>query len=168
VTDARLSCYRGSLLPRLWRRKGDVAAAVLALTLALAAGGCSLSYQLDSLSPKDNVETTGSIQPVPVVRAAHAAQHFPSEGDLAVARNVVDEILSQGSKDASMPWENPQTGARGTITPLASAYSQGGATCRDFLASYVRGPAESWLQGEACRNQQGRWEVRHLKPWRRT
>ena len=26
-----------------------------------------------------------------------------------------------------MPWENPQTGARGTITPLTSAYSQDGS-----------------------------------------
>ena len=48
-----------------------------------------------------------------------------------------------------MPWENPRTGARGTITPLASAYNQDGVTCRDFLASYVHGQTEAWLQGEA-------------------
>ncbi len=66
-----------------------------------------------------------------------------------------------------MPWENPHTGARGTVTPLAAAYSQDGTTCRDFLASYVRNGAESWLQGEACRGRQGRWEVRQMRPWRR-
>ena len=67
-----------------------------------------------------------------------------------------------------MPWENPETGARGTVTPLSAAHSNNGATCRDFLASYVRNGSESWMQGEACRGQQGRWEVRHMKPWRRT
>ncbi len=44
----------------------------------------------------------------------------------------------RGDKDASLPWENPETGARGTVTPLAAAYTQDGSTCRDFLASYVR------------------------------
>ena len=44
-----------------------------------------------------------------------------------------------------------------------------GATCRDFLASYVRrqGP-ETWLQGEACRAKQGAWEVKSLRPWSRS
>ena len=67
-----------------------------------------------------------------------------------------------------MPWEDPATGARGTVTPLSNAYSQDGTTCRDFLASYVRNGSEAWLQGEACRGRQGRWEVRHMRPWRRT
>jgi hypothetical protein len=44
---------------------------------------------------------------------------------------------------------------------------QDGFTCHDFLASYVReGSKEAWLQGEACRVQKGRWEVRSLKPWK--
>jgi surface antigen len=67
-----------------------------------------------------------------------------------------------------MPWENPSTGARGTITPLAAAASQDGVTCRDFLASYVKNGAESWLQGEACRAGRGKWEVRTLRPWKST
>ena len=65
------------------------------------------------------------------------------------------------------PWENPATGARGTITPLAAVYRDNGVECRDFLASYVHERAEAWMQGEACRNSGGRWEVRSLKPWRR-
>jgi surface antigen len=131
----------------------------IALTLAAAAGGCSLSYQLDSTFAKGgDVETTGSIR-----RAAPS-----QDGDLAIARAVAAEALAHGGKDTSTPWENPSTGARGTITPLASAYTQDGTTCRDFLASYVRNGAESWLQGEACRVDQGRWEVRQMKPWRRT
>ena len=67
-----------------------------------------------------------------------------------------------------MPWENPSTGARGTITPLATVYNQDGATCRDFVASYVENGSESWLQGEACRVARGKWEVRKMRPWKST
>ena len=81
-----------------------------------------------------------------------------------VARAAVGEMLGRGGKTASVPWENPRTGARGTITPLASAYSQDGLICHDFLASYVRDGSASWLEGEACRAMPGRWEVRKLKP----
>jgi 17 kDa outer membrane surface antigen len=134
------------------------------MLLAFGAGGCSFSYQLDSLFGKkddEKAEYTGSIKPsAPKPAVAEA----PAASDLAIARATASEVLARGGKDISMPWENPQTGARGTITPIASVYDQDGFTCRDFLASYVRNGTESWLQGEACRQHQGRWEVRNLKP----
>jgi len=105
---------------------------------------------------KDKDEVTGSI--------AKPAADLPPEVDLAYARAAASELLSRGGKDSSLPWENPHTGARGTVTPLAAAYSQGNDKCHDFLASYVRGAQESWLRGEACRESRGKWEVRALKP----
>jgi surface antigen len=138
----------------------------LALSLAVVAGGCSLSYQLDSLSSRNR---TAQAEPTGALRA-HAAQAsaMPHEGDLAAARAAVNEALGKGGKDLSVPWENPATGARGTVTPLSQTYTSAGTTCRDFLASFVRDGSESWLQGEACRSGQGGWEVRQMKPWRRT
>ena len=154
--------YRATL--RRWHaawRRLPKAAWVLAPALAL--GGCSFSYQLDNLSTKKtDAERTGSLH------ATAAAAEPPAEGDLAIARAAVSEVLTKGGKDTSMPWENPKTGARGTITPLASDYSQDGITCRDFLASYVKNGSESWLQGEACRAGRGKWEVRNLRPWKNT
>jgi surface antigen len=142
------------------------------LLLAFASGGCSFSYQLDSLFGKkddEKAEYTGSIKPsAPKVAAAKSVAEAPAASDLAIARATASEVLARGGKDTSMPWENPQTGARGTVTPIATTYDQDGFTCRDFLASYVRNGTESWLQGEACRQHQGRWEVRNLKPWQRT
>src|SRR5262249_27303021 len=131
--------------------------------LALALGGCSFSYQLDNMfTKKSDAEATSSL------RATAPAPEPPAEGDLAIARAAVSEVLTKGGKDISMPWENPHTGARGTITPLASAYDQDGRTCHDFLASYVKNGTESWLQGEACRSHHGKWEVRALRPWKNT
>ena len=161
----RPCCYKASLAARLRR----LSAAVIAVSLALAGGGCS--YQLDSMSgtSTDAGDVTGSVRPRSAANAAaKLTAELPPEGDLVIARAAVSEVLSKGGKDTSVPWENPKTGARGTITPIASAYSQDGLTCHDFLASYVRNGSESWMQGEACRLSQGKWQVRHLKPWQRT
>jgi surface antigen len=93
----------------------------------------------------------------------------PTESDLAFARTAASDVLTKGDKDSSQPWENPETGARGSVTPLAQAYSaEDGRTCRDFLASYVNGRRESWLQGAACRAGHGRWEIHTIKPWTRS
>jgi surface antigen len=94
------------------------------------------------------------------------AVQLPPDADLAYARAAASAVLSRGEKDTSIPWENPSTGARGTVTPIASAYTQDVRTCRNFLASFVSGNSQSWLQGEACKQQQGEWEVRTFKPWK--
>ena len=131
----------------------------------MAGGGCSLSGPLDSVfGGSDKSEATGSITPPPGTKG----NELPPDADLAFARVAVSEVLNRGGKDASQSWENPSSGARGTVTPIAAAYSQDGRTCRDFLASYVNGPSQAWLQGEACKREKGAWEVRSLKPWKRS
>jgi len=132
--------------------------------LALCGGGCSLSGQFDSLFGEKS-DGTASITPPPGTK--EVAQ-LPPAADLIYARAAASAVLSRGEKDSSMPWENPSTGARGTVTPIASAYTQDGQTCRDFLASFVSSNSQAWLQGEACKQQQGGWEVRTLKPWKRS
>ena len=132
-----------------------------AVASALAVSGCS--YQLSSMFSKNDsdTETTGSIVR-PGGDAAVAAT--PSQADLAYASAAASDVLSRGGRDASVPWQNPQTGAGGNITPLATAYSEGGVPCRDFLASYVHGQSQDWLQGAACRTASGAWQVKSLKP----
>ena len=137
------------------------------LAFALMGGGCSVSYQLHTpLANKDAGAAAEAHSSRPA--APKATAEMPAETDLAIARAAVSEVLIKGGKHSSVPWENPKTGARGTVTPLASDYSQDGITCRHFLASYVKNGSESWLQGAACRAQHGKWEVRNLRPWNNT
>jgi surface antigen len=150
-------------MARLWRCLPAFAAAAW---LGLTAGGCSTSYQLGSLFGKDD-DKPGYTNGISSAGRNADSSKYPSDADLALAKAAATDVLSRGGKDASAPWENPQTGARGTVTPIATAYSQDGALCRDFLASFVREGSESWLQGEACR-QRGQWEVRKLTPWKRS
>jgi hypothetical protein len=138
------------------------------LGLALSAAGCAVSgvgslFSRDRPAPGDDV--TGSID---LARPASTAA-LPSDTDLVFTRLAIVEVLQHGSKEASAPWENPSSGARGTVTPVASAYERDGSTCRDFLASYVRRHgSETWMQGEACRAGKGTWEVKSLRPWTRS
>jgi surface antigen len=134
----------------------------VAALCALAAGGCS--FPLDSLLRDTDAGRTGSI---PIADKGHlASAAAPSEVDLAYARAAAAAAMARGGEDSSVPWQNPHTGAGGNITPLASARSEGGLPCRDFLASYVRGQSQAWLQGAACRSAQGKWEVKTLKPFK--
>ncbi|UFX43523.1 hypothetical protein HAP47_0030515 [Bradyrhizobium sp. 41S5] len=128
------------------------------ILIGVGASGCSLS-RTDAFAKMDK-DVTGSINPTQVSAV------MPTDSDLAFARNAASDVLTRGDKDSSQPWENPQTGARGSVTPLAQAYSdEDGKTCRDFLASYVNGATETWLQGAACKAGQGRWQIHSLKPW---
>jgi hypothetical protein len=142
----------------------------LALKLGAATAGCSLSYKLDSFAGNDDKpDQTASLRPTPAAapKPPHAGAK-PTEHDLAYAKAAAAQVLARTEKDASQLWENPRTRARGTVTPIADAYTQDGVQCRDFLASYIRDGAESWLQGDACRAQQGRWTVRKLRPLERS
>jgi surface antigen len=156
--QCRLALYR------TWRRVGlsairPAGAVVTLFLITIGSGGCSLSRSDGAFAKMDDSEVTGALGAAPV----------PTEADLAFARNAASDVLTKGDKDSSQPWENPETGARGSVTPLAAAYSSDdGRTCRDFLASYVNGRSESWLQGAACKASQGRWEIHTLKPWRRS
>jgi surface antigen len=155
----------GLALYKAWGRIGlpaiGPAGAVMTLILiAVSAGGCSVSRTDGAFAKMEDQEATGSIG------MARSGGPAPTESDLAFARNAASDVLTRGDKDASQPWENPETGARGSVTPLAQAYSSEGRICRDFLASYVNGRSERWLEGAACQTGHGEWEIHTLKPWR--
>ncbi|MGB6964795.1 MAG: RT0821/Lpp0805 family surface protein [Xanthobacteraceae bacterium] len=142
------------------------------------------SYRLYSLSSQDDGDppTTSSIAaPAGQAQSGNVSSRQvelarnPARGratdrvndladDLAYARAAVSDALARAGKDSSFPWENPGTGAGGNITPLAISYTEGGLSCRDFLASYVHGGSQDSLQGAACRTDVGAWEIRRLKP----
>jgi surface antigen len=130
------------------------------ILVGLGTSGCSVFHGGSgdgSFAMMGEKEVTGTL-----------AEPHPTETDLAFARNAASDVLTKGDKDTSQPWENAKTGAHGSVTPLAKPYARDdGRSCRDFLASYVNGKAESWLQGSACKMANGRWEIQTISPWRR-
>ena len=84
--------------------------------IGLGAGGCALSRG-DSFARLEDQDVTGSLG------APHVKASAPTDSDLAFARNAASDVLTKGDKDSSQAWENPETGARGSVTPLAQAYT---------------------------------------------
>lgn len=139
------------------------------LPLAIFLGGCGMTMQLDSLLPEksklaaaDKSEITGSIQKQP--NNAIDKQDTMSLADWSLAGAALREALAGKDESASMPWRNPDTGSGGTVTLVASAYTQEGFPCRNFIASNVREGKEAWFSGTACRVHRGQWDIRSTRP----
>ena len=166
-----VTTVRSAFRPVLYRARQRIGlsaitpklALITGIVASLGAGGCSLSRTEDAYAKLDAPDVTSSIASV-----AQTSNGEPTEADLAFARNAASDVLTKGNADSSQPWENPNTGARGSVTPLASTFTQDGRRCRNFLASYVRERSERWLQGAACRTAQGRWEIQSLSTWRKS
>tara|TARA_B100000029_G_scaffold403176_1_gene402886 strand:+ start:346 stop:831 length:486 start_codon:yes stop_codon:yes gene_type:complete len=56
-------------------------------------------------------------------------------------------------------WTNPDTGHKGEVTPTRTFQSVEGLPCREFTQTiYVEGDYEQ-VNGKACRNTNGTWEI---------
>jgi surface antigen len=137
-----------------------------ALAVALLAAACGMSatkFSLPGSGAGSDADTAA--KPADSVDLISALSTGAFSGDdLIIASMAATAFMARGKGG---PWENPHSGARGTITPIAAAYRDNGVECRNFLVSYVHDKAEAWMQGEACRHAAGQWEVRSLRPWRR-
>jgi len=108
---------------------------------------------------KADPAVTGSLQLQPA-----AAKGGLLPVDWSIAKAALRDVLGRGEAGSSQPWENPTTGTRGTVTPVASIYEKDGFPCRNFIVSGVREGRESWYEGTACRIHRGNWDVMTTRP----
>jgi surface antigen len=112
---------------------------------------------------------TGSATVKPASLQSEPVPAGVASGDWAVARLALGEALRAKTGAPSVPWENLASATRGTVTPIGELAQRDGASCREFLMSFVRDTEESWLQGEACRNgRSGAWKVDQARLLQRT
>ena len=83
-----------------------------------------------------------------------------AKGALAIA------LDPQGS-GAAVKWDNPDSEASGTFTPVAQPYVKQNEICRAFLATITQPGRSSSLQGTACRLAADDWTLQDVKPWRK-
>jgi len=131
--------------------------------LLLWVAACSIPQQAAAIRGQDDGGDVTGTMPAETLDEAHGV----TLSDIAAAGGAASVLFEQ---DGATPvkWENPLTGASGTVSALASPYRDSGATCRDFLSSYLRLQSQAWLQGEACLTSSGRWDVRDLRRWTRS
>jgi surface antigen len=142
-----------------WKRHSFACAAVL--IAASSVGGCSTTIPLPSFIATDN-EATGSIPRVvsPLSASLDEEDWRRAKGALAVA-------LDPQGDGAAVNWDNPKSGAKGSVTPVGDAYAKEERVCRAFVADIGgEAPAKS-VTGTGCRDKGGEWAVSDVKPWKK-
>ena len=148
----------GQSLPR---RRASACGAVLAL--ALASGGCSISFPIFGISgeSKPDVQTTASISPRPTPKASPLATISSELGpeDLRRADGAMALALDPQGNGASVSWDNPQSGIKGSFIPVGGPFLRSDEICRAFIAEVQTQMRPAKLQGTACRPSGGEWAV---------
>ena len=132
---------------------------VAALTIWV--GGCATSIPLPSFSGISKSDVTGSI-PVtsPLSKKLDNEDWRRAKGALAVA-------LDPQGNGAPVTWENPQSRIKGSFVPVGQAWPKDDSICRTFLADLGGAHPQKQLQGNACRDKSGNWQVGEVEPWRK-
>ena len=143
-----------------------IAPAALAARLALAGlaaplGGCAISTQLGPIfGASDDTVATGSITP----RDRRFSTTMTDE-DWSRAKLALGTALASEAPGAPAPWDNPASGLKGTVSPVASAYAADDRTCHAFVASLSDQASTHWYQGRACKTAETGWAIVETADW---
>ncbi len=65
---------------------------------------------------------------------------------------------------AAASWDNPKTGAKGSFMAVGDSFPGVIGPCRAFHASLDHPKADKALDGTACADKAGEWQVTEMKP----
>lgn len=83
------------------------------------------------------------------------------------ARGAMAVALDPQGSGSAVTWDNPDTGMRGSFTPVGQPFVRNDEICRAFLATLSGQASQSSLQGSACRPSGGEWVLKDVKPWKK-
>jgi surface antigen len=103
-------------------------------------------------------DVTGSIaKPAPKLSRRLDAE------DLRRAMAALGTALDPQGSGASVHWDNPQSGAKGSFTPTGQPYPVDAKVCRAFTAEISAEDTVEKLQGHACREKSAEWALIEVK-----
>ena len=144
-------------------RIGGIGTALFASVLL---AGCSVSMPIASVMGHDD-DVTGTIVKTPP-KPPHALLSADMDPeDWRRAKAAMGVALDPQGAGTAVDWANPATGAKGTFTPVAKAYPTDVKVCRAFIAKIDLKKADSAVQGTACVDKAGEWEVTESHPWKK-
>ncbi len=136
---------------------------LVAIGIATAtAGGCATGIPLPSLMAKTSSteDVTGSI------RGTSPLSNTLDQEDWRRAKGAMGLALDPQGNGSPVTWENPQSKARGSFTPVGQAKAVDDKICRAFIAELGGSLKTEQLQGDACRDRSGEWSVGKVQPWK--
>jgi len=87
-----------------------------------------------------------------------APANFLTEEDWKILESQVDQVLEAGEDGTEVAWHNPETGHRGTITPLDTSDSDG-VSCRNTRVFNSAGGVTNTGTYRFCRQADGTWKI---------
>jgi surface antigen len=79
--------------------------------------------------------------------------------DMSYYNRTSQMALETGQPGQPLPWNNPQSGNSGTITPSNYYQAQNGQYCREYSQNINVGGRASQAFGRACRQPDGSWQI---------
>jgi surface antigen len=148
----------------------------LSALFALMAAGCSLTLPFEDRGSalQADPEVTGSIAPraprEPELQPGQLSPFSPQldAEDWRRQRAALATALDPQGNGGNVRWDNPDSGARGSFSPVGNAFLIKHDICRIFIASVALKAPEQMFQGSACRNAPGEWLVRDIQPWKKS
>jgi surface antigen len=120
---------------------------------------CSLTVPMNGASDE---------APTGTIKRAAGPSPFSAEMDAEDwrrAKSALDTALDPQGNGASVAWDNPTSGAKGSFVPVAQPYPKDDGICRPFTAHLnLKGQPERVVQSSACRVNSGEWVVGRVLP----
>jgi surface antigen len=76
------------------------------------------------------------------------------------AKAALSTALDPQGSGSLVGWDNPDSGNKGSFTPVGKPFPVEAGVCRVFLAEVNR-------KG-ACSDERGEWTIAEAKPWKKT
>lgn len=81
------------------------------------------------------------------------------KADMDYYHSTSQRALETAQPGQSLPWNNPQSGNYGTVTPSNYYQDASGQYCREYNQTVVVGGRKQEGYGTACRQPDGTWQI---------
>ena len=134
--------------------RGQMLAIITASALVL--GGCA-KMQIPLASLSGSVAEPASL--TSETEVVSALSDLLSDSDVTMIGSVLATAMTEAEDGATVSWNNPETGASGSLIPLVVARADGGLLCRAFVGTLGAADTGQKFRGEACRLDDGNWQL---------
>jgi surface antigen len=84
------------------------------------------------------------------------------------AKAALSTALDPQGSGSLVGWDNPDSGNKGSFTPVGKPFPLEAGICRVFLAEIDCKDDEHTVRGTACSDKRGEWTIAEAKPWKKT
>ena len=85
--------------------------------------------------------------------------HLVDNKDKEIAAKTTHQALETAPSGKAVPWQNPDNGHAGTVTPLRTYQTGTGQYCREYTQTVTIDNRPQQSYGTACRQPDGSWKI---------